>query len=191
MGKTADGTVWLDADRTSPYDFFQYWMQVDDRDVSRFLLQLTMLPVEECRAVAAAHGAEPQRRDGQRRLGQEITRLVHGPEALAAAESASEILFGRPLDDADTAAFEVLAGEVPSSGVSLARLASGIGVMDLLAESGLARSKGEVRKNPNGFSVNNDRIELDQVVTLDDVAGGRYLLLRKGKRSHHLVVAVE
>ena len=191
FGKTADGTVWLAADRTSPYQFFQYWMQVDDSDVERFLLQLTMLPVEECRAIAAAHASEPQRRDGQRRLGQEITRLVHGADALRAAESASEILFGRPLDDADAAAFGVLADEVPSTEVPRTRIADGIGVLDLLAESGLAKSKGEVRKNPTGFSVNNDRIELDQVVTLDDVQGGRYLLLRKGRRSHHLVVAVE
>ena len=191
FGKTADGTVWLAADRTSPYQFFQYWMQVDDSDVERFLLQLTMLPVEECRSIAADHAAEPQRRQGQRRLGQEITRLVHGADALAAAESASEILFGRPLEDTDTAAFAVLADEVPSSEVARSRLGDGIGVMDLLAESGLARSKGEVRKNPDGFSVNNERIELDQTVTLDDVKGERYVLLRKGKRSHHLVVTVE
>ena len=191
FGKTADGTVWLAADRTSPYQFFQYWMQVDDSDVERFLLQLTLLPVDECRAIAAAHHEEPHRRTGQRRLGQEITRLVHGPEALAAAEAASEILFGRPLDDADAAAFEVLADEVPSSAVARERFAAGVGVLDLLAESGLAKSKGEVRKNPQGFSINNDRIDLEQTVTVDDLIGGRHLLLRKGKRSHHLVVAVE
>ncbi len=191
FGKTADGAVWLAADRTSPYQFFQYWMQVDDADVERFLLQLTLLPVRECRAIAAAHELEPHRREGQRRLGREVTGLVHGADALAAAESASDILFGRPLEGADGAAFEVLAREVPGTEVARERLAGGMPIVDLLAESGLARSKGEVRKNPAGFSLNNERIDLDQIVTLDDLEAGRFLLLRKGKRSHHLVAAVE
>ena len=94
FGKSEEGAVWLAADRTSPYQFFQYWMNVADADIERFLLQLTLLPVEECRAIAAAHAQAPHRRAGQRRLAREITTLVHGAEATAAAEEASAILFG-------------------------------------------------------------------------------------------------
>ncbi|MGC1570049.1 MAG: tyrosine--tRNA ligase, partial [Trebonia sp.] len=89
FGKSEEGAVWLAADRTSPYQFFQYWMNVPDADVERFLLQLTLLPVEEAQAVAAAHLQAPNKRDGQRRLAREVTTLVHGPAATAAAEEAS------------------------------------------------------------------------------------------------------
>ncbi|MGB6616369.1 MAG: tyrosine--tRNA ligase, partial [Trebonia sp.] len=88
FGKSEEGAVWLAADRTSPYQFFQYWMNVPDADVERFLLQLTLLPVEEAQAVAAAHLQAPNKRDGQRRLAREVTTLVHGPAATAAAEEA-------------------------------------------------------------------------------------------------------
>src|SRR6202012_5114988 len=94
FGKSEDGAVWLAADRTSPYQFFQYWMNVADADVERFLLQLTLLPVAECEQIAAAPAGAPYKRDGQRRLAQEITALVHGPEATAAAQEATAILFG-------------------------------------------------------------------------------------------------
>src|ERR1700722_17179480 len=94
FGKSEDGAVWLAADRTSPYQFFQYWMNVADADIERFLLQLTLLPVAECLEIAAAHAQSPYKRDGQRRLAQEITTLVHGAGATAAAQEASAILFG-------------------------------------------------------------------------------------------------
>src|ERR1700733_8738601 len=94
FGKSEEGAIWLAADKTSPYQFFQYWMNVADADIERFLLPLTLLPVQECHAIAAAHLEEPFRRSGQRRLAREITTLIHGPEATAAAEEASAILFG-------------------------------------------------------------------------------------------------
>ena len=91
LGKSVDGAVWLDAGRTSPYAFFQYWMNVDDRDVERFLLQMTLLPVDEARSVAASHQAAPERREGQRRLAGELTSLVHGPDQARAAGRAGRI----------------------------------------------------------------------------------------------------
>src|SRR3984893_18469330 len=115
FGKSEDGAVWLAADRTSPYQFFQYWMNVADADLERFLLQLTLLPVDDCRAIAAAHAEAPHRRAGQRRLAREITTIVHGPEATAAAEEASAILFGGSPAGASTQALEFLATEVPTS----------------------------------------------------------------------------
>src|ERR1700753_454071 len=109
FGKSEDGAVWLAADRTSPYQFFQYWMNVADDDIERFLLQLTLLPAEECQAIAAEHAAAPFKRSGQRRLAREITTIVHGAEATAAAEEASAILFGGSPAGASEAAPAVLA----------------------------------------------------------------------------------
>ena len=188
FGKTADGAVWLAADRTSPYQFFQYWMQVDDSDVGRFCRQLTLLDLATCAEIEAEHRLEPHKRSGQRRLAREITSLVHGAAAADAAEAATDLLFGQPIDDADPAAFAVLASEIPTTRLQPERLAEGISVMDLLAETGVAKSKGEVRKNPDGFSINQQRIALDQVVAASDLVSDGYLLIRKGKRTYHLVV---
>src|SRR6202012_5302316 len=116
FGKSEDGAVWLAADRPSPYQFFQYWMNVADDDIERFLLQLTLLPVEEAVAIAREHAEAPHRRAGQRRLPREVTTLVHGAEATAAAEEASAILFGGSPAGASARALEFLATEVPSSG---------------------------------------------------------------------------
>ena len=106
FGKSEEGAVWLAADRTSPYQFFQYWMNVADADIERFLLQLTLLPVAECQQIAAAHAGAPYKRDGQRRLAQEITTLVHGREATEAAQEASAILFGGSPSGASAQALE-------------------------------------------------------------------------------------
>jgi tyrosyl-tRNA synthetase len=115
FSKSEGEAVWLAADRTSPYQFFQYWMNIPDADIERFLLQLTLLPVEECRAIAAEHALAPHKRAGQRRLAREITTIAHGPEATAAAEEASAILFGGSPAHASAQALEFLATEVPSS----------------------------------------------------------------------------
>jgi len=124
FGKSEDGAVWLAPDRTSPYQFFQYWMNVADADIERFLLQLTLVPVAECREVAESHATAPHKRAGQRRLAQEITTLVHGAEATAAAQEASAILFGGSPSGVSARALEFLASEVPTSpfagGVTLA-----------------------------------------------------------------------
>ena len=132
FGKSEEGAVWLAADRVSPYQFFQYWMNVADADIERFLLQLTLLPVDECRAVAAAHAEAPHRREGQRRLAREATTLVHGAEATAAAEEASAILFGGSPAGASEQALVFLATEVPTSPfVPGATLAAALGATPL------------------------------------------------------------
>ena len=121
-------------------------MQVPDDDVERFLLQLTLLPIEEATAVAAAHRDAPERRDGQRRLAREVTTLVHGPEAAAAAEAASAVLFGLPLDGVEAATLETVAAEVPTTAIERPRLVDGVPLVDLLAEAGLTASRGEARR---------------------------------------------
>ena len=186
FGKSEDGAVWLAADRTSPYQFFQYWMNVADADIERFLLQLTLLPVEECREVAAAHAQAPFKRDGQRRLAREITTLVHGAEATAAAQEASEILFGGSPAGASPRALEFLATEVPTS-----PFAHGLTLAAALAATPLASSLSDARRtiDQGAASVNGSVVPADRPLTEADLLYDRWLLLRKGKRNYHLLDA--
>jgi tyrosyl-tRNA synthetase len=186
FGKSQDGAIWLAADRTSPYQFFQYWMNVADADVERFLLQLTLLPVEECRAAARDHAQAPHRRAGQRRLAQELTTLVHGPEAAAAAEEASAILFGGSPAGASAQALEFLAGEVPAS-----PFAAGVTLAAALAATPLASSLSDARRtiDQGAASVNGAVVPEDRPLSPADLLYDRWLLLRKGKRTYHLLDA--
>jgi tyrosyl-tRNA synthetase len=186
FGKSEAGNVWLGAHRTSPYQFFQYWMQVPDADVERFLLQLTMLLVEEAKAVAAAHDEEPHKRAGQRRLAQEITTLVHGADAAANAEAASAILFGGDPRQASGESLAFVADEVPTTLVERSRIDAGVDLLDLLVECGVFKSKGEARRTLTGVAVNSEKVEEGRVVSAADLLHDRWTLLRKG-RTYHLV----
>lgn len=200
FGKTAEGAVWLDPGRTSSYRFHQYFVQVADEDVERSLLQFTMLPVGEIAEVVEAHQRDPGRREAQRRLANEVTSLVHSPFAAAAAEAAARILFGSPVDDMDEAAFEAVAAEVPTSEISLTpdggfdAASNSFDLVELLASTGLATSKGDARRGLSEGSVyvNNQRVSgEDPTVPADRLLHGRYLLLRRGKRRHHLLKVAE
>jgi tyrosyl-tRNA synthetase len=186
FGKSEDGAVWLAADRTSPYQFFQYWMNVADADIERFLLQLTLLPVEECAAIAAAHAEAPFRRAGQRRLAREITTIVHGPEATAAAEEASAILFGGSPAGASAQALEFLASEVPTSPFT-----AGVTLAAALAATPLASSLSDARRTigQGAASVNGAVVPEDRPLAEGDLLYNRWVLLRKGKRNYHLLDA--
>jgi tyrosyl-tRNA synthetase len=186
FGKSEEGAVWLAADRTSPYQFFQYWMNVPDADVARFLLQLTLLPVEEALAVAAAHLQAPNKRDGQRRLAREVTALVHGEEAMAAAEQASAILFGGSPIGAPMQAFSFLASEVPT-----APLPSGGTVATMLAATPLASSISDARRTiaQGALSVNGQPVREDRPLSEIPLLHDRWALVRKGKRTYHLLDA--
>ena len=186
FGKSEAGNVWLAAHRTSPYQFFQYWMQVPDADVERFLLQLTMLPVDECVAVAGEHAAAPEKRIGQRRLAREITTIVHGADAAANAESASAILFGGDPRKATADSLAFVADEVPTTTVASDRLAAGIDLIELLVEAGLFKSKGEARRTINGVAVNSERVDDTRAITTADLLHDRWVLLRRGK-TYHLI----
>jgi len=186
FGKSEEGAVWLAADRTSPYQFFQYWMNVPDADVERFLLQLTLLPVEEAQAVAAAHLQAPNKREGQRRLAREVTTLVHGSSATAAAEEASAILFGGSPAGASQQALEFLAGEVPTSS-----FAPGADLAHALAATPLASSLSDARRTiaQGALSVNGQPAREDRPLSQADLLHGRWLVLRRGKRTYHLLDA--
>jgi tyrosyl-tRNA synthetase len=186
FGKSEDGAIWLAADRTSPYQFFQYWMNVADADIERFLLQLTLLPVEDCRAIAAEHAEAPHRRSGQRRLAREVTTIVHGPEATAAAQEASAILFGGSPAGASVQALEFLATEVPTSPFT-----AGVTLAAALAATPLASSLSDARRtiSQGAVSVNGSVAGEDRPLVAGDLLYSRWLLLRKGKRNYHLLDA--
>jgi tyrosyl-tRNA synthetase len=186
FGKSEEGAVFLAADRTSPYQFFQYWMNVADADIERFLLQLTLLPAEECRAIAAAHAQAPHRRDGQRRLARETTTIVHGAAAAAAAEEASAILFGGSPAGASAQALEFLATEVPTSPFT-----AGVTLAAALGATPLASSLSDARRTigQRAASVNGEVVPEDRPLTEADLLYGRWLVLRKGKRNYHLLDA--
>ena len=190
FGKSAGGTVWLSPARTSPYQLHQYFVQVPDADVRRMLLWFTLLPVDECEAVADAHDADPAARLGQRRLAHEVTALVHGEAAAASAEAAASVLFGADVGDLDEDVFRTLEREVPTSVVPAARLDAGIDPVELFAAVGVTPSRSEARRSleQGALSVNNRRLAVDgPPIGADDVRAGRYVLLRRGKRTYHLV----
>jgi tyrosyl-tRNA synthetase len=186
FSKSEGDTVWLAADKTSPYQFFQYWMNVPDADIERFLLQLTLLPVEECTAVSQAHAQAPHKREGQRRLARETTTLVHGAEATAAAEEASAILFGGSPAGASARALTFLATEVPTS-----PFVPGATLAAALAATPLASSLSDARRTigQRAASVNGEVVPEDRPLTEADLRYGRWLVLRKGKRNYHLLDA--
>jgi len=186
FSKSEGEAVWLAADRTSPYQFFQYWMNIPDADVERFLLQLTLLPIEECQAIAAAHVQAPNKREGQRRLAREVTTLVHGPAAAAAAEEASAVLFGGSPAGASERALEFLAGEVPTSPFT-----PGTDLAHAFAATPLASSLSDARRTiaQGAASVNGEVVRQDRPLSAADLLHGRWLVLRKGKRTYHLLDA--
>ena len=186
FSKSEGDAVWLAADRTSPYQFFQYWMNVPDADIERFLLQLTLVPVDECAAVAAAHAQAPNRREGQRRLAREVTTLVHGSAATSAAEEASAVLFGGSPAGASPQALEFLASEVPTS-----PFAPGTDLVHALAATPLASSLSDARRTigQGAASVNGEVVREDRPLSEADLLHGRWLVLRKGKRTYHLLDA--
>jgi tyrosyl-tRNA synthetase len=188
FGKSEAGNVWLDPERTSPYEFYQFWLNTDDRDAERFLRYFTFLPLDVIAAALADHRAEPARRVAQRLLAEEVTALVHGKDAADRAVSASAAIFGGGAEDADYAA---LAGTMPNSRVSAAELESGIALGDVLVRAGLASSKSDARRGVEGrgFSVNETVVDdVARRLTSNDVRQGRYILLRKGKKTYAMLV---
>jgi tyrosyl-tRNA synthetase len=183
FSKSEGEAVWLAADRTSPYQFFQYWMNVPDADIERFLLQLTLLPVQECKAIAAEHAQAPHKREGQRRLAHEVTTTVHGPEAAAAAEEASAVLFGGSPAGASPQALEFLATEVPTTPFEPGNLAQ------VLASTPLASSLSDARRmiTQGAAYVNGEQADSDRPLSETDLLYNRWVLLRKGKRNYHLL----
>jgi tyrosyl-tRNA synthetase len=186
MGKSVAGALWLDAEKSSPYQFRQYWMQLPDDDVQRFLLQLTLRPVEEVLALVEEHRAAPEKRLAQRVLAQEVTTIVHGEAAAVAAEEAAGVLFGADPTTASLEALAVVEREVPTTELDPDALTD---LLSVLRDTGLAASNGEARRllQQNGLKVNGRPIQLDTQLDQVERLHGRFLLLQRGRTNHHLV----
>ncbi|NLM74584.1 MAG: tyrosine--tRNA ligase [Clostridiaceae bacterium] len=178
MGKTAQGAVWLDPNKTSPYDFYQYWRNIDDADVIKCLKLLTFLPMEKINEMAEWKDA--QINEAKKILAYEVTKIVHGEEEAEKAKNAAEALFG---DGGSTE-------NMPTVSVSSSDLEKGIPILDLLNDTGIIPSKSEGRRliKQGGLTINNEKIEsIDRIVTMDDLKDGE-IIVRRGKKSYHRIV---
>ncbi len=193
FGKTASGAVWLDAGLTSPFRFYQFLLHTEDAVVGAYLRYFTFLDHGEIADLDAQTAEHPQRRVAQRALAHEVTVLVHGAEETSRAERASRALFGEEIASLDERTLLDVVGEAPSSTVARDALVRGeITVVDALASSGLVSSRGEARRAvaQGGAYVNNRRVEGEErALGPDDLLCDRYVVLRRGRRDYHLLVA--
>ncbi len=197
FGKTESGNVWLDAARTSPYKFYQFWLNVSDADAEKYLKIFTFLTQDEIAALADEHAGDPGRRPMQKRLAEEVTVMVHGRDAYNAALDASQILFsnnaGEQLRRLDEQTLLDIFEGVPTFEIDAARLEAGIPVLDMLAvETGVFSSKGEARKmiQGNGLSINKDKYtDPNGTITSQHLLNGRYILVQRGKKNYFLIIA--
>ena len=197
FGKTESGNIWLDPKRTSPYQFYQFWLNVSDDDAEKYIKIFTNITQEECTQLVAEHSQAPHLRLLQRRLAQDVTILVHGEANYQAAVEASNILFGNATAETlhkidETTLLQVFEG-VPQFEISRTELEAGIRPLDLLAEkTQIFASKGEARKmmQANGFSMNKEKLtDTETPITALALLNGKYLLFQKGKKNYYLVVA--
>ncbi len=193
FGKTETGNVWLDPEKTSPYKFYQFWLNVSDEDAEKYIKIFTVLPKEEIDAIIEEHRQVPERRLLQKTLAKEITTMVHSEDDYKAAVEASQILFSKQplkeLQNIDEKTFlEVFEG-VPQFKISKADL--GKDVVNFLADTGIMLSKGETRRliKNNGISINKEKVKsIDQVINESHLLNGKYILAQKGKKNYYLVV---
>ncbi len=191
FGKTESGTVWLDADRTSTYQLYQFFLRSDDAMVGTYLRYFTFLSHEEIRDLDEATAEHPERRDAQRALARGVCSLVHGTSETERAEHAAAALFSEDVAHLDERSILDVFADAPSTTLSRTRLGGqGVALVDLLVETALMGSKGKARTTieQGGVYVNNRRAgDVDRTIGVDDLVGGRYLVLRRGKKEHHLV----
>lgn len=195
FGKTESGNIWLDPERTSPYEFYQFWLNTTDDDAAKYIKIFTILPVAEIEAVIAEHILAPHERKLQKVLAKEVTCLIHSEEAYEAAIEASQILFGNATADSlrklDEKTFLAVFNGVPTFTVSKSELETGINIVELMAEkTNIMPSKGEARRSlqANAISVNKEKVG-DITVNAEHLVADKYILLQKGKKNYYLVVA--
>jgi tyrosyl-tRNA synthetase len=190
FGKTESGTVWLDASRTSPYRLYQYLLNCEDVVVGNYLRYFTFLSSAEIEALDRETAEHPARRSAQRALAREVCRLVHGEQELARAERASAALFGEEIALLDERTLLEVVDEAPSSDIGRSALHAGLPLVDALVISGLASSKSDARRRiaEGGAYVNNRREQdVTRLLGSADLLHDRYLVLRRGKRDHHVL----
>lgn len=194
FGKTEKGNIWLDAERTSPYQFYQFWLNVSDDDAERYIKIFTMLDRETIEAAVSAHRECPEKRELQKLLAREVTVMVHGEKEYETAVVASGMLFGKAttedLKSLDEKTFLAVFDGVPTFGIDRAKLP--LGILDALAvETSVFPSKGEARKmiQQNGFSLNKAKMnDVARSLTEDDIIDGKYILVQKGKKDYYIII---
>jgi tyrosyl-tRNA synthetase len=189
FGKTEAGTVWLDPERTSPFRFYQFWLNTDDRDVAKYLKFFTWLGQGEIMELERSVEEAPERREAHRRLAREVTAMVHGMDELQRAERASNILFGGSLKDASPSDLLMVFDDVPSTSMTKATLL-GSTVAAAAHAAGLTASKGEAGRliKQGGVYLNGERVTDERrLLTADDTIGGRLVVFQKGQRERRLV----
>ncbi|MCS7238964.1 MAG: tyrosine--tRNA ligase [Thermoguttaceae bacterium] len=191
MGKTEAGTIWLAPDKTSPYQFYQYWINTADADVMRFVLFFTEVTPHEYQELYREFERDPSERTAQRYLARELTRLVHGPEGLATAERATRFFFGEEIESGSDDELESIFGDVPSGELPRNVLDEpGLPLVDALVACGLAKTKSEARRliNQGGAYVNNRRVaDIEKRLTAGDLASPSIIILRTGRKNYALL----
>lgn len=196
FGKTESGNIWLDPRRTSPYKFYQFWLNTTDEDAARYVKIFTILPPAEIDALIAEHRQAPHLRKLQKTLAKEVTCLIHGEEAFGSALEASQILFGNATSETlrkiDEATFLSVFDGVPQFDIRKADLDAGIPIVDFLAEkTSVMASKGEARRalKANSVSINKEKVNEEAVIKSADLIDGKYILAQNGKKNYFLVIA--
>ena len=191
FGKTEAGAVWLDADKTSPFQFYQFWLNTADADVVQFLKYYTLIPLEEIEEYEYEVSERPEKREAQQRLASDVTRMTHGQTGLEKALAASDVLFGGDISGLSSNELLDIFQDVPSSTMPRDQFeGDGAQLRDLVAEVGLASSRGEARRliQGGGVSLNNRRVsDARQSVTLEHSVDGQVIVLRRGARQYRLV----
>ena len=191
FGKTEAGTIWLDPNRTSPYQFYQFWLNVDDRDAITYLKYFTFLSREEIGALEAATARAPEKRDAQRRLAQEVTTLVHGQDAVERAEQGTKLLFDKNMTKLTFESIRAVIRDVPSFTVPVSQLTGdGLALVELLSSAGVTSSKGEATRliRSGGIYLNNERVSDERLrLKRDQAIDGRLFLIRKGTKQNFLI----
>ena len=190
FGKSEAGTIWLSPERTSPYEFYQFFLRQADEDVIRFLRVFTQIDLEEIKELEQAVESEPHKRLAQKRLAEETTRVVHGTRELEKVIKASQVLFGEKIENLDDDIISQIFKDVPSLNKDASSLNSGYSLIDALVESGASPSKGQARKliQSGGAYVNNvQQKDIEYQLTTGDLASTSYLILRSGKKNYRLI----
>ncbi|MDO6656184.1 MULTISPECIES: tyrosine--tRNA ligase [Bacillaceae] len=186
FGKSEGGAIWLDADKTSPYEFYQFWINTDDRDVVKFLHYFTFLSIEEIKEIESKHIEAPEKREAHRTLAEEVTKLVHGEEKLQQAINISEALFSGDIKQLTADEIRLGFKDVPSYHVE----DNEKGLIDLLVEAGISSSKRQAREDVKNGAVyiNGERCqEMDKVISESDQIENQYVIIRRGKKKYYLL----
>lgn len=194
FGKTEKGNIWLDAERTSPYQFYQFWLNVSDVEAERYIKIFTMLDKQTIESAIAAHKECPEKRELQKLLAKEVTVMVHGEKEYETAVKASQMLFGKATTEdlraLDEKTFLAVFDGVPTHAIDRSKLP--LGILDALAvETDIFPSKGEARKmiQQNGFSLNKEKMnDIARNLTEEDIIDGKYILVQKGKKDYHIII---